>query len=64
MEVLCHTGRVGHLSKSTLTRLKDCGANIQTDYIRDSIQDTDLIINYHINKLLTLREELLKALEE
>lgn len=64
MEVLCHMGRVGHLSKSTLSRLKDCGANIKNDYIRDSIQETDLIINYHVGKLLTLREELLNALEQ
>lgn len=63
MEVLCHTGRVGHLSKSTLERLKNCGATIKNDYIRDSIQESDLIINYHVNKLLTLRDELLNALE-
>lgn len=64
MEVLCHMGHVGHLSRTTLARLKDCGANIKNDYIRDSIQETDLIINYHVSKLLTLREELLNALEE
>lgn len=64
MEVLCHMGRVGHLSKATLARLKDCGANIKNDYIRDSIQESDLIINYHVGKLLTLREDLLNALEQ
>lgn len=64
MEVLCHIGRVGHLSKATLLRLKECGAHIKHDYIRDSIQETDLIINYHVGKLLTLREELLTALEQ
>lgn len=64
MEVLCHMGKVGHLSKATLLRLKNCGANIQNDYIRDSIQETDLIINYHVGKLLTLRDELLNALEQ
>lgn len=64
MEVLSHMGRVGHLSKTTLLRLKDCGANIRTDSLRDSIQETDLIINYHVGKLLTLREELLNALEQ
>ena len=64
MEVLCHIGRAGHLSKATMTRLKNCGANIQRDYIRDSLQETDLIINYHVSKLLTLREELLNALDQ
>ncbi|MBR2888712.1 MAG: FUSC family protein [Oscillospiraceae bacterium] len=64
MEVLCHMGQAGHLSRATLTRLKACGADIKTDFFRDSIQEKDLIINYHINKLLTLREELLDALEQ
>ena len=64
LEVLSHIGQVGHLSKVTLSRLKDAGANIQNDSIRDSIQETDLIINYHIGKILTLREELLNALEQ
>lgn len=64
MEVLCHMGRAGHLSKATLNRLKDCGANIKNDSIRDSIQETDLIINYHVGKLLSLREDLLNALEQ
>ena len=63
MEVLCHMGRTGHLSKATLARLKDCGADIRGDQIRDAIQETDLIVNYHVGKLLTLREELLEALE-
>ena len=64
MEVLCHIGHAGHLSKATLIRLKDCGADIRCDCIRDSIQEKDLIINYHVGKLLTLREELLNALEQ
>jgi uncharacterized membrane protein YgaE (UPF0421/DUF939 family) len=64
MEVLSHMGNAGHLSRATLARLKACGADIRQDYIRDAIQEKDLIINYHINKLLTLREELLDALEQ
>ncbi len=64
MEVLCHMQTSGHLSKATLKRLKDCGAQIQADQFRDSIQEKDIIINYHVGKLLTLREELLNALEQ
>lgn len=63
MEVLCHMGHAGHLSKATLKRLKDCGANIQDDRIVDAIQSTDIVANYHVAKILTLREELLEALE-
>lgn len=63
MEVLCHMGRAGNLSKVTLKRLKDCGADIQDDHIRDAIQNVDVVANYHVAKILTLREELLQALE-
>lgn len=63
MEVLCHMGRAGNLSKVTLQRLKDCGADIRDDRIRDSIQNLDMVANYHVGKILTLREELLEALE-
>ncbi len=63
MEVLCHMGRAGNLSKSTMKRLKDCGANIRDDHIRDAIQSADVVVNYHVAKILTLREELLQALE-
>ena len=63
MEVLCHMGQPGNLSKVTLKRLKDCGANIRDDHIRDTIQNTDVVANYHVAKILTLREELLEALE-
>jgi len=63
MEVLCHMGRAGNLSKATMKRLKDCGANIRDDHIRDAIQSADVVANYHVNKILTLREELLQALE-
>lgn len=64
MEVLAHMGRVGHLSRHTLERLRGCGANIRNDTIRDAIQDVDLVANYHVAKLLTLRTELLDALEQ
>ena len=63
MEVLCHMGHAGNLSKVTLKRLKDCGANIRDDHIRDAIQSNDVVVNYHVAKILTLREELLQALE-
>ncbi len=64
MEVLCHMGRAGHLSKATLIRLRDSGANIQDDRCKDAVQDIDVVANYHVAKLLTLREELLEALEQ
>lgn len=63
MEVLCHMGHAGNLSKATMKRLKDCGANIRDDHIRDAIQSADVVVNYHVSKILTLREELLQALE-
>ena len=63
MEVLCHMGHAGNLSKATMKRLKDCGAEIRDDHIRDAIQSADVVVNYHVSKILTLREELLQALE-
>ena len=63
MEVLRHMGHAGNLSKSTMKRLKDCGAQIRDDHIRDAIQSADVVVNYHVAKILTLRDELLQALE-
>ena len=63
MEVLCHMGRVGKLSKVTMKRLKDCGANIRDDRITDAVQNLDVVANYHVGKILSLREDLLQALE-
>ena len=64
MEVLAHMGRVGHLSRQTLARLHDCGADVRNGILRDSLHDVDLVTNYHVAKLLTLRDELLDALEQ
>ena len=64
MEVLAHMGRAGHLSRATLDRLRQCGANIHADQFRDTIQESDIVVNYHVAKLLTLRKELLDALDQ
>ena len=63
MEVLCHMDRAGHLSKTTLLRLQACGADIRDCRCRDALRDIDVVANYHVSRLLTLREELLEALE-
>ena len=66
MEVLCEMGLPGILDEENCKRLADCGANIIDKRIQEEgqaqkdVQEKDIVTNYHVSQLLTLREELLE----
>lgn len=64
MEVLCHMDQPGRLNAENRTRLERCNALIQDE--RTSLEDDtyDTVTNYHVAKILTLRQDLLQALEK
>lgn len=63
MEVLSHMGRPGRLDDENRKRLAACGAVIRDQRPLDSVLERDIVTNYHIRQILTLRRELLKALD-
>lgn len=63
MEVLCRMGRPGRLSDENRRRLRSCGADIRDSRPLDSVLERDVVTNYHVGQILTLRRELLKVLE-
>lgn len=63
MEVLCRMDYPGRLNDENLKRLSDCGANIQDQRVIDVIQELDIVTNYHVAQILTLRQELIDVLK-
>ncbi len=64
MEVLSHMGRPGRLDAENRKRLAACGAEIRDQRPLDSVMERDVVTNYHIRQILTLRRELLDALRK
>ena len=62
MEVLCRMGIPGRLSEENRRRLSACGAEIRDDRKPDSVMEKDIVTNYHVQQILTLRRELMEAL--
>jgi len=62
MEVLSRMGRPGRLNEENRRRLSACGAQIRDQRPLDSILERDVVTNYHVRQILTLRRELLTAL--
>lgn len=63
MEVLCRMGMPGRLSEENRERLIASGAQICDQRETDAVQELDIVTNYHVNRILELREELLSALD-
>ena len=63
MEVLCRMEAPGRLSQENRDRLTACGASIQDRRALTSVMEKDVVTNYHVSQILTLRRELLDALE-
>lgn len=63
MEVLCRIGRPGRLTEDNRRRLESCGAHIRDTRQLDAITERDVVTNYHVSQILTLRRELLSALK-
>lgn len=64
MEVLCRMEYPGRLNDENRKRLSECGANIQDQRVIDVVQELDIVTNYHVVQLLTLRQELIDALKK
>ena len=62
MEVLSHMGRPGRLNDENRLRLKNCGADIRDRRSYKNPQERDMVTNYHIRQILTLRQEILDIL--
>lgn len=64
MTVLSQMGRPGRLSEENRRSLAACGAQIRDTRPLDSVLERDVVTNYHVRQILTLRRELLEALEK
>lgn len=63
MEVLCHMECVGRLNDENRHSLEATGANIMDERPLDSVTERDVITNYHVRQILTIRRQLLQVLE-
>lgn len=63
MEVLSRMERPGRLSEENRRRLKACGAMIRDQRPLDSVMERDVVTNYHVHQILSLRQDLLAALK-
>ena len=63
MEVLSRMGFPGRLSEENRQRLISCGACVRDRRQLSSVMEKDIVTNYHVSRVLTLRRELLEALE-
>lgn len=63
MEVLCRMERPGRLNDENRRRLHACGADIRDQRPLDAVTERDVVTNYHVSQILTLRRELLSVLE-
>ncbi len=64
MEILAQVGRPGRLNEENRCRLRKCGANIRDQRPLDSVTERDVVTNYHVRQILTLRRDLLDALHK
>ena len=63
MEVLSRMGVSGRLSEENRQRLISCGACVRDRRQLSSVMEKDIVTNYHVSRVLTLRLELLEALK-
>lgn len=64
MEVLCRMERPGRLNEQNRQRLAECGAGIRDRRAFTVMEEADVVTNYHVARILALRQELLDALQE
>lgn len=63
MEVLSRMGRPGRLNEENRCRLKACGADIRDTRPLKNPQERDVVTNYHVRQILSLRVDLLEVLK-
>lgn len=64
MEVLHQMQRPGRLDAEVKQRIEKCGAQIRDKREIIRYEEEDIITNYHVHKILDLREELITLIEE
>lgn len=64
MKVLCDMGLPGRLNDENRQRLASYGANIRDQRELNSVMERDIITNYHVDQILTLRRELLDMMKQ
>lgn len=64
MEVLHQMEHPGRLDPEVKQRLENCGANIRDRRKIVRYEEEDIITNYHVSKILDLREELMVLIAE
>ena len=64
LEVLSHAGRPGRLNDENRQRLKASGADIRDKRPYKNPQERDIVTNYHVRQILSLRLEILEILRE
>lgn len=63
MEVLSQLERPGRLNQENRRRLAACGAEVKDPRPLDSILEADVVTNFHVSRILSIRRELLETLE-
>lgn len=64
MDILSRVGRPGRLNEENRRRLRTAGAQIRDERPLDSVMERDVVTNYHVRQILSLRRELLDALRK
>lgn len=64
LEVLSQLDHPGRLSQENRRRLIACGAKVADNRTLDSVMEKDVVTNYHVSQILTLRHDLLETLSE
>ena len=64
LEVLSRMGIPGRLNDENRRRLESCGAQIRDMRPLDSVTERDVVTNYHVSQILTLRRELLDIFQK
>ena len=64
MAVISHMSPPGRLSNENRHRLESCGAKILDPRVLDSVTERDVVTNYHVEQILSLRRELMDVLHQ
>ena len=63
MEVLSRMGRPGRLNDENRQRLKALGADIRDKRNYKNPQERDIVTNYHVRQILTIRQDMLETIQ-
>ena len=64
MQILSCIGRPGKLNDENRQRLKACGADIRDKRPYKNPQERDIVTNYHVRQILSLRQEIMQTLQK